>query len=99
MRLVVFHTICPLVPDSFGLCLFVYFFSQGSYYKKKKKKIHAELFIHRIDYVMANSEGLTTQKSVIKIKNFNRAHRKISADFMKSIFLYKGDFKTSSKVR
>ena len=90
------------MPYSFGLCLFVYFFFQGSYYQKKNKKTknpHSEPFIHRIDYVMANSEGLITQKSVIKIKNFNRAHRKISADFMKSILLYKSDFKTSSKVR
>lgn len=61
------------MPDSFGLCLFVNFFSRGFI----TKKIHAEPFVHRIDYVTANSEGLITQKSVIKIKNFNRAHRKI----------------------
>ena len=79
--------------------VYLFIFFPGVLLPKKKKKIHAELFIHMIEYVMANSEGLTTQKSVIKIKNFNRAHRKISADFMKSIFLYKGDFKTSSKVR
>lgn len=82
------------MPDSFGLYLFIFFF-RGLI----TKKIHAEPFIHRIDYVTANSEGLITQKSVIKIKNFNRAHIKNSADFIKSILLYKEDFKTSSKVR
>lgn len=48
---------------------------------------------------MANSEGLISQKSVIKIKTFNRVHRKSSVHFIKPILLYKKDFKTSSPVR
>jgi hypothetical protein len=58
-----------------------------------------EQFIHRVDYVTANSQGLITQKSVIKIKNFNREHRKCSVGFIKSISLYKEDLKTSCEVR
>lgn len=95
MRLVIFHTSCPLVHDSFWSLFICLFFSRGLV----TRKIYMEQFIHRIDYVMTNSEGLITQTSVIEIKTFSRAHRKSSVDFIKSILLYKEDFKTSSEVR
>lgn len=88
MRLVVLHTICPLVRDSFWSLFICLFFSRGLV----TRKIPMEQFIHRIDYVTANSEGLITQESVIKVRSFNREHRKSSVDFMKSILLHKENF-------
>lgn len=69
----------------FLVFVYLFIFSRGLV----TRKIHVEPFIHRVDYMTANSKGLITQKSVIKIKSFNREHRKSSVEFMKSIYFIK----------
>lgn len=69
----------------FLVFVYLFIFSRGLV----TRKIHMEPFVHWVDYVMANSKGLITQKSVIKIKNSNRECRKSSVEFMKSIYFTK----------